>query len=160
MKNWISLKGKDYDKVWDRFYEEFQFRPSIYKKDWPSFRELKPFITYDISSVFRREEVADDFDDKLFESLKFCVEKKEYIYGLDWQHESFLYNPHLSIPKGIWATPFFPDGDYYFHLNRNFEWGILSHPWEQSMCIFGDCLVACVKKNPPSVFKKILRQSY
>jgi hypothetical protein len=32
---WIELPRHRYDKVWKRFDEAFQFRPSVNPKDWP-----------------------------------------------------------------------------------------------------------------------------
>lgn len=53
MENWIELKKDTYNEVWNRFYTEFEFKPSIYEKDWPTFKVSKPYITYDISNSWR-----------------------------------------------------------------------------------------------------------
>jgi hypothetical protein len=39
MNAWIELAEDEYDKVWDRFYSEFQFRPSVHANQWPGIRE-------------------------------------------------------------------------------------------------------------------------
>ncbi len=36
---------------------------------------------------------------------------------------------------------FYPDGDYYFFIEENFEFGYLGHPWRQEIWIFGRDLI-------------------
>ena len=50
---WKELSRHRYDKVWDSFDQEFQFRPSVSAKDWPTFREPAPSITWDISDLLK-----------------------------------------------------------------------------------------------------------
>ena len=32
---------------------------------------------------------------------------------------------------------FYPDGDYYFFVQRDLKWGYLGHPWRREIWIFG-----------------------
>jgi len=34
----------------------------------------------------------------------------------------------------------FPDGDYHIHLTRDLRLGTFGHPWEETVCVFGDLL--------------------
>ncbi|MGG7177178.1 DUF2716 domain-containing protein [Clostridium paraputrificum] len=52
MNNWIKINDIEYSKIWDGVYKHFSFKPSIYKKDWPSFKEPSPSITFDISKNY------------------------------------------------------------------------------------------------------------
>ncbi|WP_256762466.1 DUF2716 domain-containing protein [Cohnella sp. WQ 127256] len=154
--NWIPLDNDEYRNVWDRFYEEFNFKPSVYPSDWPTFLEKTPFITYDISNY--REEDIDDLTDKCVLAFKGSTQSNEYIYALDWQHESFLFNPHLETNNDKWTIGFYPDGDYYLFLKKDFSWGYLGHPWEQTICIFGEELIKNFEINKPNIFSKIARR--
>ncbi len=149
--NWIKLNGIEYNGIWDRFYEIFNFNPSIYKRNWPSFKEPSPFITYDISNNYD-DSVLDEWYEISLKVMKECTGEEEFIYALDWQHESYLFNPHLDKPIGRWTIEPFPDGDYYIFLPKDFRWGILTHPWEETICIFGkDLLDSFLKYNPKMI---------
>lgn len=62
--------------------------------------------------------------------------KEEFIYALDWQYELFLLIIPLINQWDRWTIKPFPDGDYYIFLPKDFRWGILTHPWEETICIF------------------------
>jgi hypothetical protein len=49
MSAWKELTQAEYDDVWDRFVNEFAFKPSVHAADWPSFDPPEPFITWSIS---------------------------------------------------------------------------------------------------------------
>ena len=158
--NWIPLNEIEYAYVWEKFNKHLKFNPSINKKDWPSFKEPKPFITYDISPAFRFPNMINDFDKNVIKALQECISDGEYIYALDWQHECYWYNPYLESPCnnfGDQPIPFFPNGDYYCFLQKDFEWGLLGHPWEQTICIFGNQLINATTNHKPQMFDKILR---
>lgn len=171
LKNWIEIEfdDKEYDNVWDRFYRKFNFNPSTYKEDWPSFRIEAPFITYDISHIYNNpefEKLHNDLEEKVIMALRACAQPSEYLYALDWQHPCYWFNPWLDIserchkhPSLGWVIPILPNGDYYIFLQKDFNWGILGHPWEESMCIFGSDLISSIEKNKPLLFSKILRSN-
>lgn len=50
------------------------------------------------------------------------------------------------------------DGNYYFLIQKAFKWGFLSHPWEQTITIFGKGLIDSINKNKPKFFHTIIRQ--
>ncbi|WP_254475895.1 DUF2716 domain-containing protein [Brevibacillus sp. HB1.4B] len=47
--NWIPLSDEQYRLVWGKFCKDFNFKLSIHSSDWPSFRLLIPFVTFDIT---------------------------------------------------------------------------------------------------------------
>ncbi|MCP5029835.1 MAG: DUF2716 domain-containing protein [Actinomycetia bacterium] len=56
---------------------------------------------------------------------------------------SFRFYPqHATPPHAIndWLVPVLPDGDYYLYLARDLRFGWLTHPWEQSVCVYGPLL--------------------
>lgn len=85
-----------------------------------------------------------------------------FMYALDWQHTCFKYNPRIidyneypvfvkyDVPikneyvdwegYNVWFPTFYPDGDYYFFIAKDFSWGYLTHPWLKKAYVFGDCL--------------------
>lgn len=85
-----------------------------------------------------------------------CIGNEEYIYALDWQHSAFRYNPRIKIKQrsfyvvderyghggyNAFFPSFFPDGDYYFFISKNLDWGYLGHPWQQKVWVFGKRLI-------------------
>jgi hypothetical protein len=154
MDNWMKLNDKEYDEIWTKVYETFSFKPSIYKRNWPSFKEPSPFITFDISDNYD-DNILDEWYEIASKVIKECTDVEEYIYALDWQHESYLYNPHIERPGDRRNIEPFPDGDYYLFLPKDISWGILTHPWEETICIFGkDMLDRFLKYNPRMLRKK------
>jgi len=156
MNNWISLNNHEYERVWDKFYKEFSFKPSIYPQDWPSFSIELPYVTYELIKNYQDEEI-NELEDICKAALRSSIESDEFVYALDWQHESFLYSPYLqdSIP----SISFYPDGDYYFFVRKDFSFGILGHPWEHSITIFGQELLKRLLIHKPKIFGGIIRRS-
>ncbi|PUB08211.1 DUF2716 domain-containing protein [Paenisporosarcina sp. OV554] len=166
MENWIELSALEYKEVWDRIYDEFNFEPSI--SNFPSFEVPNPFITYDISPYINwsgdsgtYNEIYNDLEDKSLLVFQELTQKNEYMYAVDWQHPGYWINPRLEFQKSEfdeWIVPVFPNGDYYFFIQKNFEWGFLGHPWEETITIFGKELIKGFEKHQPRMFQKILRQ--
>ncbi|GKW44564.1 DUF2716 domain-containing protein [Planococcus sp. NCCP-2050] len=163
MENWIPFSHQEYDQIWDRIYRDFKFKPST--SIFPSFQVPHPFITYDISDYLRDSidlDTYDDLEEQALDAFKEITSVDEYILALDWQHESYWVNPRLEFEKdefGEWTIPIFPNGDYYFFIQKNFKWGYLGHPWEKSITIFGEELINAFDEHKPRMFSKILRQS-
>lgn len=103
----------------------------------------------------------DDLEDKALQVFKENTVSNEYIMALDWQHECYWVNPHLKFERNEfdeWSIPIFPNGDYYFFIQKDFKWGYLGHPWEKSITIFGKGLIESFERNKPKMFQNILRQ--
>ena len=47
-----------------------------------------------------------------------------------------------ALMWGRYALAMHPDGDYYCFVDRELRFGTLGHPWEQTLCVFGDQLLA------------------
>ncbi|MEM5003991.1 DUF2716 domain-containing protein [Priestia megaterium] len=164
MENWINinLPSKEYDQIWNKIYKEFKFKPSVSK--FPSFKVPQPFITYDVSDYIGDSvdlSAYDDLEEKALLAFKACTLADEYILALDWQHECYWVNPRLTFEKDEfdeWTVPIFPNGDYYFFIEKGFSWGYLGHPWEKSITIFGQELLHAFDIHKPKMFQKVLRQ--
>jgi hypothetical protein len=163
--NWIELTKSEQRTVWKKVHKEFKFKPSISK--FPSFVVPSPFITYDISPYLnwsedknQYEKIYKDLEDKSLAAFQELMKDNEYFYALDWQHPSYWVNPFLDFPRdefNEWKIPIFPDGDYYFFIQKDFKWGFLGHPWEKTITVFGKELMQAFEKNNPRMFSKILR---
>ncbi|MNJ56546.1 hypothetical protein D3C77_520990 [compost metagenome] len=154
----VSFSDSDYKEVWDRFYTSFKFKPSVYSKDWPSFQLPSPYITYDISQ-HHSQDFLDDLDEKGMKCLQAITAQDESIYDLDWHHTCYHFYPHLPRKRFNHLTPFYPDGDYYIFLHKDFKWGYLGHPWEESISLFGEEIIKVFEANKPQIFGKVIWQS-
>ena len=159
----ILLNDDEYNKAWDMVKERLHFSPSI-KNGVNPFIIQDPFVLYDISKVSDKD--IDNFDEVISGVFSSCIGDDEYIYALDWQHSGFRYNPRVRIEKhslfvnderyfgggyNAFFPGFFPDGDYYFFISKNCEWGYLGHPWQLKVWVFGKKLI----KEFEKVHKKI-----
>ena len=145
------LTDEQYKLVWDKFEKNFTFNPSIHSKDWPSLITPTPSITYSFKDYMFNDDF-DYYDEWLICGLReLCL--NESLYALDWQHDSFEFTieEYADLPIGL-----YPDGDYFIFLRKDFSSGVFTHPWEESVCIFGKELLNILKKYP-APFHKALR---
>ena len=85
----------------------------------------------------------------------------KHMYALDWQHSGFRYNPRIATLKrsmfihderyenggyNAFFPGFYPDGDYYFFISKDFLWGYLTHPWLRKAWIFGKQLQVYIRR--------------
>jgi hypothetical protein len=162
MDGWTLIEDEDMEIVWSKLYKDFHFKPST--KTFPSYNTPSPFIKYDISNC-TAEELIRDFEEKSVKAFQRCTQPGELIYALDWQHDCYLVDARLEFPRhvpwrvdnGDWIISIHPDGDYHFFIAKDFSWGILGHPWEKTMTIFGEKLIKCLLKDKPLMFRKVLQ---
>ena len=152
-----ELESDEYNRVWDLFEEEFKFNPSVNSTEWPGIIEPKPSYTL----TWRNRDIESlDFDGleaHFLNAFKLLPEKSRICYALDWQHTSYKIND-LQYEK---ETPLliFPDGDYYIWLSRDFVTGTFGHPWEQTICVFGEELIKMTRDPLPNTFSTIIREN-
>jgi hypothetical protein len=154
MNAWIELGENEYDKVWDRFYREFQFRPSVHAGQWPGIREPSASITYSIAD---RATFVDDLDTQALAVFRSVVAPGARMYVLDWQHTCFWLFPHRSGSEQF-ERSVFPDGDYHIFLAEDFSFGFFGHPWEETVCVFGERLLQAMEQHRPLLFTTVLRR--
>ncbi|MGO4548038.1 DUF2716 domain-containing protein [Paenibacillus sp. 2TAB23] len=159
---WILLTDEEEKELWSKFNKVFHPRPS--KSIFPSYIPT-PFIQYDISNCYT-EEFIQDFEDKAASAFQNCTTPGEHIYALDWQHDCYLVDARKEFPRhvpwrvdnGEWIISIYPDGDYHFFLASDFSWGILGHPWENTITIYGDKLLSCFSKTQPMMLHKVIKR--
>ena len=161
---WEKQPIEAYESVWTPFDRRFRFRPSMV--EWPGFREPLESTTYGIGHVYgdpgQYAELTLDLCHKLVGALRQCTAPGDFVDVLDWQHPSYRFWPHEPfefVSEDDWPIPALPNGDYYIFLARDMEAGVLGHPWEQTMCVFGARLLAAFEQDPPLLFDRPVRRS-
>jgi len=72
----------------------------------------------------------------------------------------YKFYPHIPFQlneENEWPVPMLPDGFYYAFLEKHFNFGVFGHPWEQTICVFGESLLIQVDKQKPVLFNTLLR---
>lgn len=161
MENWIELDSKRYRIVWDKFYNDLKFNPSGVRENLRTFTLPSPFKVFDITGLYGTnfEIQYKELEESIIKAFLDCTAETEYIYALDWQHTSYLFNPHLESRLnewGEWPITLYPNGDYYLFLNQSMSWGYLGHPWEKTISIFGEEFLKAIVRHKPKLFDKEL----
>ena len=163
---WEPLRPSESDWVWQEFRNRFQFRPSVDAAQWPGIAEPSPSVTYSVGHVFGDAaaygELTYDLCVKFLAGLRQIVHPRHdrFVYALDWQHECYRFYPHRAFEFGSedeWPIPVLPNGDYYIFLARDFRFGAFGHPWESTLCIMGDDLLASLRHNMPRLLDRPIR---
>ena len=156
--------SEEYDLVWNKVYERLKFRPSgSYRGD--SMTSDLPFEIEGNFAVYKIEKMSDSqidsMQDMIREAFVSVTEKDKRMYALDWQHSAFLFDPrNREEQKSFWKEDeryfgggynvyfpsFYPDGDYYFFIGEDFEYGYLGHPWRQEIWVFGNNLIEKIEE--------------
>lgn len=167
MEAWIELKEKTELWLWDRFIQEFSFKPRVGEQDWPGIREPTPSETYLISEAYAGTEpqyieLCQELQEWGLRSFQTLLKgETNWLYALDWQHPCYQFYPEFPFELdefGEWVIPLLPNGDYYIFLESEFKWGIFGHPWEQTMCVFGAPLLNQLKSDPPRLLTQLIRR--
>ena len=156
MEGFIQLLEEPEERaIWDRVYEELQFRPSV-RENGPAFQVPEPWVVHGLP-YFPIDEQYEAFEAAARETLAASLGEDDWIYALDWHHSYFRYDPRLPITEhshwvedesymgrgyDAWFPDFYPDGDYYFFVQRELNWGWLGHPWRREIWLYGEPLVS------------------
>jgi hypothetical protein len=165
---WKIMDTNEYNIVWNKIYDDFCFKPN-YKGD--TFYFKMPFDTYDISETTLMQDDGKSNELMILTFIE-CMENDPFMYVLDWQHSCYYYNPRIKQNKenptfiidekyqggdyNAYFPEFYPNGDYYFFIAKDFRWGYFTHPWKMNVWVFGDKLMGKIKNNSNILnFKKI-----
>jgi hypothetical protein len=162
---WSALPEQELKAVSDRLKSQFAFRAGALPKDWPGIREPQPSITYSISGALEKDDESlrildDDLCKKAAAAFRKCTQPGQRLYVLDWPHASYCFDPHHSTSSDLdmWAVSGLPDSDYSIFLAEDFSFGMFGHPWEKSVCIFGQPLIEAFAEDPPIALSIIMRR--
>ncbi len=153
--------------AWDFMFYQLSFKPSIHSEDFPGILEPMNSITYNFSEYFKLEPDEVEIRESELNQLvhrAFCrlTNVEESIYSLDWQHQCYIFFPHkLVTPQStrVWEIPVLPNGDYYIFLQKDFEFGTFGHPWEKTICFFGQDLVNLIEQDTPQILGSPIRRN-
>ena len=144
---WSYLPRTEEDRAWELFIDRFtSFRPSIDPKDWPAVVDPTPSVTFDLSVPENSPGVWSAQFDAINAEAQRCFvsvfDDHEWIV-LDWQHRGYRLDAkvHADAFDTEWPVTVYPNGDYYIFARPDFSTGTFGHPWEKTLCVFGNELV-------------------
>ncbi|GAA4936486.1 DUF2716 domain-containing protein [Streptomyces coeruleoprunus] len=159
----VALPEAEYRRVWGRFYEDFDFRPSMSSFEWPAIKEPVASVTWRLAALDDDPgyERLDRLVDVIKQGLTSCVGPQGTLLALDWQHTSYRFAPQeVGGPEQpAWPLSPYPDGDYCIYLTEDFRLGSFGHPWEESLCLFGEELLDVTCAEVDKVLGPPIRRS-
>jgi hypothetical protein len=157
---WARVGSAEARRLWDRFDAAFRFRPSTY--ELPGIDEPTPSTTYSLKYEGGTRAEAVWVNRTVLAGLRRVTGIDDSVVVLDWQHQTYRCRPHRvrdeEPPHEMWPTEIYPDGDYYIWLAEDMRYGAFGHPWEPSLCVFGEELVAAVAEFGDEALGRILRR--
>ncbi|MGB0839311.1 MAG: DUF2716 domain-containing protein [Chitinophagales bacterium] len=142
MQNFKLLNQDEHNMVWDRFYDLFDFKPSI--EIFPAINTDQPQLKLDISNCFSINYPYHELETWALKLFKAISKPNERYYALDWQHPCYDFDPRQSMDRddnGEWIVPVLPNGDYYIFLTKDFKNVWFGHPWEKTITLIGEDIV-------------------
>jgi len=141
-----------YRSIWDEFWDKFQFSPNV--KSFPGILEPTPSITYSLADA---DDVALEESNRIFyKSIPVIFAPDETVYFLDWQHSCYQFSPDSDITNSL--VTFYPDGDYAVIINPSMSVGIFGHPWERTLCFFGQECLRYFANHPMPMMGDLIRK--
>jgi hypothetical protein len=165
MDAWEELPSHEYDRAWALFTATFRFRPSIHRADWPGVVEPTPSATYDISAAYDHDDpwlrpVRGELNLHVLKLLRAVVPPNGWLYAMDW-HAGWRFYPHREFDARdvrAWGVSVLPHGDYTVFLTPDLRHGTFGHPWEGTVCVFGQSLLSLVRADKPALLGEVLRR--
>jgi hypothetical protein len=154
MNAWVELNEQEYHAVWDSFIFWFKFSPSTH--NFPGILELEPSLTYSWDYRLLIDS-RDNFRQNALGAFKSIVPPNGRLYVLDWQHECYWFYPRLSENERWWIDV--PDSEYAIFISEDFSFGYFGHPWEETICVFGQALLEAFQKYTPLLLSEVLRKN-
>ena len=165
---WGELDWDAGDALWADFADRYQFRASTNADKWPSIVEPAPSVVWDLSTVFTGDYPGGftagsrDVAAVVLRTLQDCTQWWDGVVFHDWVHPSRVFRPHtVDEPDEVpgWDVGgLFPNGDYTIFVGRDYTFGILGHPWERSLCVFGEPAVAAFAARNQAILGTVLRR--
>jgi hypothetical protein len=147
MQAWRSLPAGEQDSLWTEVEARYKFRAGVESRDWPGIDEPSDSVTFSINSSSPQSLGAFKTTLALIARKGFseAAPTRKGLVALEWQHGGYWYHPEAESPADLpdrnGRPSIFPDGEYSFFLSQDFEHGLFSHPWGQTICVFGQQLV-------------------
>lgn len=140
----VILDEKVYDEIWDKIYRDYKFHPSVDTKVIPFNFKVK-YVCYKLNNYWTAEQ--EKLVNDIFKSLS-----DDDLYALEWESDCYEYNPKEEIELGynyydeerdcnVYFPSYYPNGDYYFFVSKDWEYGMFGHPWRKEIYLIGDKLI-------------------
>lgn len=146
---WQVIEGSEYSELWDRFDATFSFNPTAWRDRRPVIEAPPGSVTFDLEHATGTWAVH-AINALVVWALERISADDPPLLVLDWQHPAYRFWPRRSVLYGG-ERPFpfevfpFPDGDYYAFVTDDLREGTFGHPWEPSLCVFGERLVPILR---------------
>ena len=148
-----EFTNQQYDSVWAEFEARFRFQPSV--SDFPGIVEPPGSRTSALADCSDPD--LDASYDIFRSALREIFPHDATAYYLDWQHTCYEFSPLNDADSNL--ITFYPDGDYAVVLNPSMSDGIFGHPWEASLCFFGDHCLRYFENHPMPAMGKLMRKT-
>ncbi len=155
---WSQITDEENEQLWETFTTRFSFRRSMSPEGWPAIKEPSPSMTWSVQAIRKTYES----DSELFN----CIEHRSReqlllaldrlgagvgrMYALHLNHAGYSFEPTTVARRGLclWPVPIIPVHNYSLFIDPTFLVGILGHPWEASICVFGELLIKELTHSP------------
>jgi len=151
----VTLQKDEYESTWSKFVKKFDFKPNYYSSE-PAICEPENSVVFRFKSSFTDAEL-DNFEAIIEEAFRRLNIGGDSMYALDWQHDSYRFNPqdeYRGLPISV-----FPDGDYFIFLSPDMSFGTFGRPWQDTICVFGTDLVKYIENSKPDIFQRVERRN-
>jgi Uma2 family endonuclease len=184
---WQFMTDEVSDTAWNFVYGKLQFKPNI-DTTKPAFYEPKPSITYSVGHMYdvkwdkwkKNPNLNKDLNKKFLQIFRSLLKPGEMLYALEWHSHNYLFQPHERLrntkvrlwvarykrkrqktwsSQQDWRIPIFMDGEYHIFLATDFSFGLFGHPWEETICVFGQPLLDALEENKPLLFDYPIRKN-
>ncbi|WP_170232195.1 DUF2716 domain-containing protein [Saccharothrix saharensis] len=159
---WVELDRGFQELLRADFVEEFGFRFGVRPEDYPAIREPAPSVTWDLAPLYDAfGESAQPLAQLVCDVLRECTEYWESVVAHDWVHPSVLYRPHRVVDVTDldgWDVTLIPNGDYTTFVAKDLSFGVFGHPWERSLCFFGEPAVHASQRLNDDLLTRVLRR--
>ncbi|QDU94951.1 DUF2716 domain-containing protein [Lignipirellula cremea] len=155
-QGWSLLSNQEMDDAWEQFLQKFNFRLGTTPARWPGIVEPSASVTWDLRTVFPLEfakpgyieEAELSLRSSLTRAFQACIPPGERVLALDCNHPCYFFDPHCSARDlHSWPIELLPVGNYHIFATARFDIGVFGHPWEKSLCVFGEAFVKNFKDD-------------
>lgn len=161
--DWQRLEVQEQKKIWLNFTKSFQFQPSVDSAGFPGLRPPSPNAAFNVDlgahSVEEFTVRAAEFNSEMEAVAAKALRPGTPVLSLLWHHVGYYATIDSSVVTELHLpNPLYPDGDYPLFIAADFSTGIFGHPWERSVCVFGEPLIEPVTQLLGTRFE-LLRSS-
>ena len=148
-----SIMEEDLEKsVWDSIDNRLGFVPKYTSSSYSWIKLPSPSVIFRLGLS-----IDGDIWNSVINSLFVQLGSSE-LYALDWQHDSFVFSPkdYGKLVKeyydetrdcNVYFPDYYPNGDYHFFVDPNWQFGMFGHPWLKQIAVFGEELIQLIDMN-------------